>query len=164
MDLIRPLTPADLEAYAALRRRALEEEPLAFGASPESDVALQIGEAPDWMLFGAFAPELAGAAGLMRMRHPKMRHKMHLWGMYVAPEFRRRGFAAMLLEAAVQHAQSMGEVVWIQLAVSEAAPAAKRLYERAGFEVWGREPDALRFRGASADEEHMALRVGRRGA
>lgn len=164
MDLIRPLTESDLGAYAALRRRSLEEEPLAFGASPESDVVMQIGKAPDWMLFGAFAPELAGAAGIIRARHPKMRHKMHLWGMYVAPEFRRRGLAALLLEAAVAHARSTDGIEWLQLAVSEAAAAAKRLYERAGFETWGSEPDALRFGGVSALEEHMALRVGRRGA
>ncbi|HEX8253897.1 MAG TPA: GNAT family N-acetyltransferase [Thermoanaerobaculia bacterium] len=159
MDLIRPLGEADLEAYASLRRRALEQEPLAFGASPESDVVIQIGAAPDWMLFGAFAPELAGMAGLMRMRHPKMRHKMYLWGMYVAPEFRGRGLAAALLDRCVQHATSMEDIAWVQLAVSEAAPAARRLYARAGFEVWGHEPDALRWGGKTAAEEHMALRL-----
>jgi ribosomal protein S18 acetylase RimI-like enzyme len=160
MDLIRPLTTDDLGAYAVLRRRALEEEPLAFGASPETDVVIQIGAAPDWMLFGAFAgSQLAGCAGLMRMRHAKTRHKMYLWGMYVAPEFRRRGLAAGLLEAAVQHATSMEDIAWIQLAVSEAAPAAQRLYRRAGFETWGREPDALRFEGQAAAEEHMSLRL-----
>lgn len=159
MDLIRPLTPDDLGAYAVLRRRALDEEPLAFGASPETDVAIQIGAAPDWMLFGAFSPELAGAAGLMRMRHAKMRHKLYLWGMYVAPEFRGRGLAAQLLEAAVQHARSMDDIAWIQLAVSEAAPAARRLYSRAGFLTWGLEPDALRFEGGSVAEEHMSLKV-----
>lgn len=160
MDLIRPLTTHDLGAYAALRRRALEEVPLAFGASPETDVAIaEIGAAPDWMLFGAFAPELAGITGLVRMRHAKMRHKLYLWGMYVAPEFRGRGLAAGLLAAAVQHAKSMEEVGWIQLAVSEAAPAAQRLYSRAGFTTWGREPDALRFECASAAEEHMSLKI-----
>ncbi len=159
MDLIRPLTEDDLDAYARLRRRALEEEPLSFGASPETDVVIQIGAAPDWMLFGAFDGTLAGSAGLMRMRHAKMRHKMYLWGMYVAPEFRRRGMAALLLNACVAHARSMEEISWIELAVSDAAPGAKRLYERAGFEVWGREPDALRYGGRSADEEHLSLRL-----
>jgi ribosomal protein S18 acetylase RimI-like enzyme len=161
VDLIRPLAESDLGAYASLRRRALTEEPLAFGASPETDVVIEIGKAPDWMLFGAFVEgSLAGAAGLMRMRHAKMRHKMYLWGMYVAPEFRRRGLAALLLEAAVQHARSMDGIDWIQLAVSEAAPAAKRLYQRAGFTTWGSEPDALRFGGESAAEEHMGLWLG----
>ena len=157
MEPIRPLTEADLEAYALLRRRALLESPLAFAASPETDVVIQIGKAPDWMLFGAFAPELAGAVGLIRMRHPKAAHKLHLWGMYVLPSHRRRGLAAALLAAAVQHARSMDGIAWIQLGVTDAAAEARRVYERAGFVSWGREPDALRWEGESVGEEHMAL-------
>lgn len=160
MELIRPLSVEDLEAYAVLRRRALLEAPLAFAASPETDVAIRIGKAPDWMLFGAFAPELAGAAGLMRMRHPKAAHKLHLWGMYVLPAHRRRGLAAALLAAAVQHARSMDGIAWIQLGVTDAAAGARRVYERAGFVPWGLEPDALRWKGESVGEEHMALRLG----
>lgn len=159
MELIRPLTHADLGAYAALRRQSLLEVPLAFAASPETDVAAQIGVPPDWMLFGAFAPELAGAVGLMRGRHPKAAHKLHLWGMYVAPSHRRRGLAAKLLEAAIAHARSMPGVAWIQLGVTDAAGDARRLYERMGFISWGSEPDALRFEGRSVAQEHMALRI-----
>lgn len=159
MELIRPVGASDLEAYAALRRQSLLELPLAFSASPETDVAMQLGAAPDWMLFGAFAPELAGAVGLMRGRHPKAAHKLHLWGMYVAPSHRRRGLGAKLLEAAIAHARSMKDVEWIQLGVTDAAADARRLYERMGFVSWGSEPDALRFEGRSVAQEHMALRV-----
>jgi GNAT superfamily N-acetyltransferase len=157
VELIRPLSEEDLEAYAVLRQRALMEAPLAFAASPETDVAIQVGKAPEWMLFGAFAPELAGAAGLIRMRHPKAAHKLHLWGMYVLPSHRRRGLAAALLAAAVQHARSMDGIAWIQLGVTDAASEARRVYERAGFVSWGREPDALRWAGESVEQEHMAL-------
>ena len=155
--MIRPLEDRDLDAYAVLRRRALLEFPLAFAASPETDVVVQIGKAPDWMLFGAFAPELAGIAGLIRMRHPKAAHKLHLWGMYVLPSHRRRGLAAALLAAAVEHARSMDGIAWIQLGVTDAAADARRVYERAGFVSWGREPDALRWEEESVGEEHMAL-------
>lgn len=155
---IRPLRKEDLlPAYVVLRRRALVETPLAFAASPETDVALQIGEPPDWMLFGAFVPDLAGAVGVMRGRHAKTAHKVHVWGMYVDPAHRRRGVAAALIEAVVRHARGMEGVSWIQLGVTDAAAEARRVYERAGFVAWGREPDALRHEGRSVDEQHMAL-------
>lgn len=159
MVLIRPLEERDLGAYAELRRRALAEEPLAFAASPETDVVVQIGKAPAWMLFGAFGEELAGSLGLMRSRHPKASHKMHLWGLYVLPTHRRQGIAARLLDAAIAHARSTPGVEWIQLGVTADAPEARRVYERAGFVTWGVEPDALRFEGRSVGEEHMALRL-----
>jgi ribosomal protein S18 acetylase RimI-like enzyme len=160
VDLIRPLEERDLGAYAELRRRALSEEPLAFAASPESDVAVQIGKAPDWILFGAFDGALVGSVGMIRSRHPKASHKMHLWGMYVLPTHRRQGIAARLLAAAIAHARSTPGVEWIQLGVTDAAADARRVYVRAGFVTWGVEPDALRFEGRSVAEEHMGLRIG----
>ena len=160
MVLIRPLEERDLGAYAELRRRALAEEPLAFAASPETDVVVQIGKAPDWMLFGAFDGDLlAGAVGMMRSRHPKAAHKMHLWGMYVLPTHRRQGIAGRLLDAAIAHARSTPGVEWIQLGVTDDAGEARRVYARAGFVVWGVVVDALRFEGRSVAEEHMALRI-----
>lgn len=166
MALIRALAEDDLEAYVALRRRSLDEAPLAFAASPESDFAAsadalreQLRRAPDWMLFGAFAPGLAGAAGVLRPSHPKAAHKMQIWGMYVLPEHRRRGIAAELLGAIVRHARSVEGVEWVGLGVTDAAAGAKRVYARAGFVTWGREEDALRHGGRSVAEEYMALRL-----
>jgi GNAT superfamily N-acetyltransferase len=166
LDVIRALAEDDLEAYVALRRRSLEEAPLAFAASPESDLAAspnalreQLRRAPEWMLFGAFAPGLVGAAGVLRPRHVKAAHKMHVWGMYVLPEHRGRGIAAELVAAIVRHARSVEGVEWVGLGVTDAAGDARRVYARAGFVTWGREEDALRHGGRSVAEEHMALRL-----
>jgi RimJ/RimL family protein N-acetyltransferase len=169
--MIRQLGEHDAEAYAALRRTALVESPLAFGASPEDDfvstaeaVRAQLRGAPEWVILGAFSPappvDLVGAVGVVRDRHLKGRHKAHLWGMYVVPGHRRQGIAAELLQAALRHARCLPGVTWVHLGVSEAAPAARRLYERAGFEVWGTEPEALRHDGRVVIEHHMARRVG----
>lgn len=124
---------ADLESYVALRREALLDTPLAFAASPDddlassvSDLAAQLKKAPDWMIFGAFEERLIGTAGLIRDRHLKAAHKMHLWGMYVTPAARRRGVAARLLQAAIEHARAEG-IEWIFLGVTAAAPEARRL-------------------------------------
>lgn len=165
--MIRVLGEHDFHLYASLRQRSLRECPLAFGASAEDDFASspetllpQMRRAPDWMLFGAFPREgLAGAVGLFRSRHAKSAHRMHLWGMYVAPEHRGRGLGVQLVEATIAHARALGDVAWIDLAVTDAAPAARRLYERAGFALWGTQRDVLRCEGHVADEHHMALRI-----
>lgn len=162
--MIRKLAEADLDAYIALRQRALRECPLAFSSSAENDFASsresllpQIARAPEWMLFGAFDDALVGSVGLFRARHAKAAHRMQLWGMYVAPAARGRGFGAQLLDAAVAHARELG-AAWVDLSVTSAADAARRLYERAGFVLWGTQGDALRHEGHVADEHHMALR------
>lgn len=164
--MIRAITEADVEAYVALRREALADTPLAFASSPDDDFAStadslrsQLVKAPDWVIFGAFDDALAGSCGLIRDRHVKAMHKMHLWGMYVTPSHRGRGLGEQLLAAAIDHARSLSGVDWIFLGVTSAAPAARRLYERAGFEIWGTEPDALRAGNSSVVEHRMALRL-----
>lgn len=164
--MIRALREEDAEAYAALRREALLDSPLAFAASPEDDLAAspeavraQLRRAPESMIFGAFRAGLVGAVGLYRDHHLKASHKLHLWGTYVTPSHRRQGLAAGLLEAALRHAGALPGIAWVHLSVSSEAPAARRLYERFGFRVWGDEPEALRHQERTAVEHHMALRL-----
>ena len=82
-----------------------------------------------------------------------------LWGMYVTPSHRGQRFACELLAAALAHAATLRGVSWVHLWVSSAAPAAKRFYERAGFQLWGREPDAMRHDGRTVVDYHMALNL-----
>jgi len=164
--MIRELRDDDAETYAELRRESLLESPLAFASSPADDVASSLEavrdllrRAPESVIIGAFREQLIGAVGLYRDRHLKSAHKAHLWGMYVAPGHRRQGVAAELLQAALRHARTLPGVSWVHLTVSSAAPEAGRLYERAGFELWGTEPEALRHDGQAVVEHHMALRL-----
>jgi RimJ/RimL family protein N-acetyltransferase len=163
--MIRELSEQDAEAYVELRREALLEAPLAFASSPADDfvstpevVREQLRRAPESVIIGAFREHLVGAVGLYRDRHLKSSHKAHLWGMYVTPSHRGHGIASELLAAALRHAGAL-PVSWVHLTVSSAAPAAKRLYERAGFQSWGTEPDAMRHDGQTAVEYHMALNL-----
>ena len=163
---IRALKEGDLEAYVALRRQALLDSPLAFAASPADDFAgsiealrPQLERAPDWIVIGAFHDVLVGSVGLIRDSHEKASHKVHLWGMFVTPAFRRQGIAAKLLAAAIDYARAIPGASWLHLGVSTAAPEARRLYERAGFQRWGTEPAALRHAGETVDEDRMALQL-----
>jgi RimJ/RimL family protein N-acetyltransferase len=164
--MIRALRSADADAFLALRRQALLDAPLAFLSSPADDLGAslaaaraQLRRAPEAVVFGALAPALVGMVGLYRDRHLKAGHKAHLWGMYVTPAHRRHGLGAALLQTAVTHAREIDGVTRVHLGVSEAAPAARRLYERLGFTVWGTEPDALSHGGETVAEHHMMLRL-----
>ena len=160
---VRRLGVDDAPALMALRREALDAAPLAFAASVEDDVGLS----PEFVrrslaettqaVFGHFdGPDLTGMVGLVRPPKVKLGHAAMIWGMYVTARARGRGAARALLDAAVRQAREWG-VEQVQLAVTEAAPEARRLYESAGFRPWGRQPRALGWQGRFVDEDHMTL-------
>jgi ribosomal protein S18 acetylase RimI-like enzyme len=162
--VIRELRDGDVEAYVKLRREALVDSPLAFVASPADDlfsspqaVCEELRRGPEGVIIGAFRPGLVGAVGLYRDRLLKSSHKAHLWGLYVTPDHRRRGIASDLLDAVLRHASRLRGVSWIHLKVSAATPGAQRLYERAGFRVWGAEPAGACYEGQTVVDYHMAL-------
>lgn len=164
--LVRRLTEDDVSAYVELRARMLADVPLAFGASPGHDfmssadtVRVQIARGDDSAIYGAFDQGLVAAIGVYREDRPKTRHKMHVWGAYVVPAHRGRGLGRRLLDAALAHARAVSGVAIAHISVTDAAPAARRLYEGAGFQPWGSEPDALRHEGRSVTEHHMLLRL-----
>jgi GNAT superfamily N-acetyltransferase len=161
---VRKLEQNDAEAWALLRREALETHPLIFGASvPDEpnqliDLILSRLAEREAAVFGAFvAGLLVGTVGVRRNPNAKERHKSTLWGMYVAPSSRRIGAGEALLRVAIEEAGSWPHVDQVHLAVSELAVDAKRLYEKNGFREWGREPRALCWQGECVSETHMVL-------
>lgn len=164
---VRPLVPEDAAALIALRAEALHSAPLAFSASPEDDQgfspeavrALLAGSGRS-AVFGAFSGEvLIGMCGVVQLNRRKAHHNALIWGMYVSAAARRSGAGAGLLAAAIDRARAWPGVIQIHLAVSDAAPEARRLYERAGFREWGSEPRALQWEGRFVAEHHMALEL-----
>ncbi|WPB87143.1 GNAT family N-acetyltransferase [Sediminicoccus rosea] len=161
---VRRLAPRDADAFRALRLEALRLAPFAFGAAlaeeehrPLSWFGQTLGHA------AVFAAEhgpgqLGGMLGYRRDSLLKRRHIGHLWGMYVRPKARGQGIGAALLEAAIAHARA--EVSVLQLMVGEGNPAARRLYERAGFTLYGTEAASLRVEGVEAVTLLMAMRLG----
>ena len=167
---VRRLEAEDAASFISLRREALDADPLAFAASVEDDFALD----PDFVrrslaneheqaVFGYFeAEQLRGIVGLVRASKLKQRHAATVWGMYVSASARRRGAGRALLDAAVAQARAWG-VEQVQLAVSDAAPQAKRMYQAAGFKSWGHQPRTLGWQGRFVDEDHMVLELGEPG-
>ena len=169
MASVRALTQADTSALIALRREALQSAPLAFGASPEDDVGLSfefvetaLADSANRIVLGFYMDnKLKGMIGIVRNSKVKERHKAHIWGMYVSPDCRKKSAGTALLRAAIQQANEWSGVSQIHLSVTEAAVEAKRLYERAGFQEWGREPCSLYADGRFLDEHHFVLRLQR---
>src|SRR5689334_971525 len=110
----RRLEVADAAAVIALRREALETEPLAFRASPADDVGLLIdavrsflGEREMHAVFGQFdGATVTGMVALVKSAALKHAHKATVWGMYVQPHVRKLGVGRALLSAAIAQARA----------------------------------------------------------
>ena len=85
----------------------------------------------------------------------KVRHKAHLFGMYVPLHCRRRGFGRALVEAALAYARSRDPIRIVQLTVTKGNASAESLYEHCGFVAFGVEPYAVVRGGDYVSKVHM---------
>ena len=155
----------DVGRYHALRQRGLIEHPEAFTSSAEEEaaspdkVAKRLSpdaRAPHDVVLGAFDGDaLVGVVGMSVDPRAKVRHRGHVFGMYVAGEAARTGVGTQLLDALVAHARACEGVDSLVLTVTSVNEGARRLYERAGFVAFGCEPGAVRVAGKPYDKLHM---------
>jgi RimJ/RimL family protein N-acetyltransferase len=165
---VRVLTPADAEPFRKLRRERLDDSPRAFGESiaecesmPAAAVAARLGSSGgDNFVVGAFdGGELVGMAGFARNLREKSNHKGMIWGVYVRPAYRKRGVARAIFRTLLERARMQAGLEQIVLTVAVDHPAAGRLYQSLGFQVFGHERHALKVDGEYVDEDHMVLWV-----
>ena len=162
---IRALSPDDVEGFRDLRLAALQDSPEAFASSyalererPLALFAERLGQANDSLVVGAFlGGALVGMSGFYRDSHTKMRHRGHVWGMFVRPESRGQGLGRGLLDALVTHAASLDGLFQVNLEVVSSNTAALGLYESRGFERFGVERRALIVEGQALDEVLLVL-------
>jgi ribosomal protein S18 acetylase RimI-like enzyme len=79
--------------------------------------------------------------------------------MYVERKLRRKGIGRQLIDRAVGAARQMRGLKQVRLAVVEANRPALRLYERAGFKIYGREEAALYVAGKFYSELFLVHRL-----
>ena len=168
MLVLRELGPGDATIYRALRVRALDEHPDAFGRTPEEvpPVATiaelfrtDAGSQHDVML-GAFDGDvLVGMAGCHRETPIKQRHIAFIYGVYVLPEYRRGGLARRLVTAVMERARTWKglEVLWLD--VTTVNPHARALYASLGFRGVAVKPRVLKVGDRYYDEELMVLEL-----
>jgi RimJ/RimL family protein N-acetyltransferase len=161
---IRQLGEADAADYRELRLRGLREHPEAFTSSYEEERAKPL----EWTLsrvkagvvLGAYeGRQLVGVLGLSIEPRAKIRHKGHVFGMYVAPEHAGRGVGRALLAECIARAKHISGLELLQLTVTDGNDRAKALYEKAGFRQFALERNAMKLGGRHFDKCHMALEL-----
>jgi len=163
---IRPLQESDAQAWWTLRLEGLRGFPFAFGKSVEEHLALPLetvaarfrDPAPGSFTLGAFEDgALIGMMTFMRDTGVKDRHKGHIYGVYVSPNYQAKGMGRALMTALLERATHDPSLEQILLAVATVQPVARRLYASFGFETVGIEPRALKVDSTYIDEENMIL-------
>ncbi len=163
---LRTITAADVAAYQAIRLRALQEHPEAFGSDYAdecrrslAEVAERIQDLPERFILGAWQDtNLIGIVAFGQAPGQKVRHRGSIGGMYIAPAARGRGIGRTLIDALVQRARPLPYLEEITLAVTVGNAAARALYVAAGFVPAHVEKRYIKLADRYYDIEWMTLR------
>lgn len=157
---IRRLGPEDAAAFREARLECLRLHPENFGTvwevekeQPLAHFAAMLEVHQFWGGFQGGA--LDGIVGFFVMPRAKERHRGVLYAMYVRDTARGTGMAGALVQAVIDHARPLVDLIWLKVAVEN--KPAKRLYARFGFEVYGLEKASLRVDGRDVDQEYQVL-------
>ncbi len=164
----REIQVTDVDQFVALRLAMLRESPDAFLSTAEMYEMRTIAQheqriaadvASDDVLFigGWNDEELVSSMGLVRSDRIKRRHIATVVAVFVLPTARGRGVGGHLLDTLIEHATlNMRAIEQLQLSVASNNTAAIALYHSRGFERYGVERQATKWRGRYVDLDLMA--------
>jgi ribosomal protein S18 acetylase RimI-like enzyme len=159
---VRPARLADRAALTALEAIAWSAEsgfPSTMAADQRNATFFDAGNPPEAFLVG----ELDGrVVGYIRLKPPtklpENAHVIQVQGLAVHPDARRRGVAAVLLDAAEETLRQRG-IRKLTLRVLSTNEVAIRLYERHGFVREGTLLEEFRINGRFVDDVMMAKKL-----
>ncbi|MCV2366860.1 GNAT family N-acetyltransferase [Roseateles oligotrophus] len=169
--LIKLLRQADLADYKKLRDGMLAAHPQAF----TSDAATELKRDADsyrsrlsggsdganlFTLAAWDGPQMVGAISCEHEARVKVRHVAHIVGMMVSNDLHGRGVGRQLLERALALLQGEPVLELVTLSVTSSNERAVRLYERCGFQRYGRLEGAIKLPdGQLVDKDLMCRRL-----
>lgn len=105
------------------------------------------------MMIGAFIDcEVAGSAGIGCIgSRRKLRHRAEL-GIAIQRPYWNRGIGSALMQEALEQAKKIG-YEQVELGVYAANERAVALYQKFGFEVWGRTKNAFKLKDGTYHDE-----------
>ena len=171
MARVRRCEIDDAPALYALRLNALQRDPRAFlttleeeqtrGAAGFAERMRQSARDPACATFGAYLDgALCGMVGTFRIDRPRVVHKAHIWGLWVAPRARRCGLARELLQAVIDELRAVEGIEQVHLTVTTGQTDAIALYRDLGFESYGLERRSMKLGPADyVDEELFVYRL-----
>ena len=137
--VVRQLRASEVDVYRSIRLRALECDSAAFESSYEREASFD--DATWRSRLASFAGRPGAvfvvdvdrrAEAMMGIGQGTIETQAVIWGMWVAPAIRRRGYGEQLLAAGLTWARDLG-LESISLDVFPANTAAVALYRVAGF-------------------------------
>jgi ribosomal protein S18 acetylase RimI-like enzyme len=152
---IKRLPPDRWQDYKTLRLNALKNEPTAFGASYEDEVAFSEDE---WKkrssnaIFALVNGKPVGIVVFVFEKGAKTKHIANLFSVYVEPFSRGQGIGKKLLEHALSLISDNKEIVKVKLSVNPRQEAAVKLYGEMGFLVVGQMKKELKIESQFYDE------------
>ncbi|MHC5247957.1 GNAT family N-acetyltransferase [Enterococcus sp. LJL90] len=167
--MIRNLTQKDAAAYHQLRLQALQEAPEAFAATyqqekdyTEEQIQKRLADKNQKMLLGFFHNQtLVGMVGCYQEKGLKLAHKGVIFGMYLLPEFHKKGFSQQLLQQLLTEIpQAFPMIEQVSLCVNAENFVAVHLYQKLGFKEYGHEENALKWDNRYYDEILMSKLIG----
>lgn len=165
---IRRLEERDLPAYKALRDESLAADPEAFTSDAETEarrtpssylsrLGMDRSDGGQFVVGAWIGERLVGAIGCERDERIKVRHIGHLIGMMVRRDARGAGIGGALLQACIAQARRADGLEVLTLTVTAGNVAATKLYQQAGFVLYGTLPRAIRVGERYLDKDHMRL-------
>lgn len=138
-----------LNEYIELREASEKDFPQYVGANVEAELAAGCDgfsklfdsyPIQGHKTFGVFERnKLVGVAALTRKHSEKYKHKAFPWGMYIYPDYRKKGVSKLLMDYCIAWAKGQQGLESIILFVTATNAAGMNFYQRFGFQCYGTE-------------------------